>query len=168
MKTLYYISVFLHILAAMTWIGGMIFFAVVVVPIIRKPELKSMATKLVDWTGRRFSIVGWVSLSTLVVTGSYNLIYRFGWRDFIHGTFFHTAFGYTMAYKLIFVVIVLLISAYHDFQIGPKATALREGTLSPQETEKIRKQASMLGRLNLLFSFVILFFAISLIRGLPW
>ena len=168
MTTLYYFSVFLHILAAMTWIGGMIFIATVVVPVIRRPQLQSFATRLVDWTGRRFRAVGWISLNTLIITGTYNLIYRFGWDGFWQGEPWQGEFGQTLMYKLFFVAVVLALSAYHDFRVVPKATAGADCNLSTDEVERFRKQASLLGRLNLLFNLVILFFALSLVRGLPW
>jgi uncharacterized membrane protein len=69
MHTLYTLSVFVHILAACSWIGAMIFFAVAVVPVIRRPEYRSVFAELVRDVGARFRVLGWVSVLVLIATG---------------------------------------------------------------------------------------------------
>ncbi len=65
----YEVSVSLHILAACVWVGGMIFLAAVVLPILRQPGYRSVAVPLIQAAGIRFRWVGWMALGTLVLTG---------------------------------------------------------------------------------------------------
>jgi copper resistance protein D len=64
---------FLHVAAAITWIGGMLFIALVVVPVTRGLEDVALRRRLVQATGRRFRVVGWLALGVLVATGLVNL-----------------------------------------------------------------------------------------------
>ena len=76
MHTLYLISVWLHIMAAVVWIGGTIFLALVLIPAIRRPEFGSIALELIRWTVLRFRLVGWICFAVFIVTGTMNLIFR--------------------------------------------------------------------------------------------
>ncbi|GIX49395.1 MAG: hypothetical protein KatS3mg131_3606 [Candidatus Tectimicrobiota bacterium] len=76
MRLLYLLSVWLHLLAAAVWIGGMAFLTLVLVPIVRQPEHRAQAPLLMHRTGRRFRTVGWTCLLVLFFTGLVNLVYR--------------------------------------------------------------------------------------------
>lgn len=76
MRTLYLVSVWLHIVAAMAWVGGMLFLVTVLVPLLRTPAMRPQAAELFNALGRRFRIVGWVAIGTLVVTGLFNVTMR--------------------------------------------------------------------------------------------
>ncbi|HNF85734.1 MAG TPA: DUF4149 domain-containing protein, partial [bacterium] len=82
MLTGYFISVFLHILCAMIWVGGLIFFVIVFVPLLRNPEYKNVAPKIVLWAGERFRFWGWIVFGLLLTTGLYNVFARgYSWGD---------------------------------------------------------------------------------------
>ena len=76
MHALYTLSVFVHVLAACAWIGGMIFFGAVIVPVVRRPEYAGLFPDLVRRVGARFRVLGWVCLVVLVGTGIANLAVR--------------------------------------------------------------------------------------------
>jgi uncharacterized membrane protein len=59
--------VWVHILAAIIWIGGMFFLPLVLVPVLRRQEPKLRAV-LLDAVGRRFRTVGWIAIGLLLVT----------------------------------------------------------------------------------------------------
>lgn len=168
MRILYFLSVYLHILSAMVWIGGMIFLGLVLVPVVRKPLLRSRAAELIKWTGERFRYVGWVTISILIITGIFNVVFRFGWHGLFSNELWGSRFGRILSVKLICVGIILLLSAIHDFYIGPRATEILERSPDSPEAGKIRRQASLFGRVNLLLSLVVVFLAIMLVRGTPW
>jgi uncharacterized membrane protein len=151
LHVLYTTSVIVHILAACTWIGALVFFAFVVVPVVRRAEYASVRAQLVRSVGGRFRILGWVALGVLVASGISNLVLRgFGIDAVSSAAFWRTEFGRTLAYKLVFVALALLSTAAHDF------LALRS-----------RRVSSWLGRATLLFSLVAVAFAVWLVRGLP-
>jgi uncharacterized membrane protein len=62
----YQLSVFLHILSAIVWIGGILFLALVVVPAMRGLPPAERAA-LSGAVGRRFRTVGWACIGVVVV-----------------------------------------------------------------------------------------------------
>ena len=75
MPALYLLSVWIHILAAMAWIGGMFFLVLVVVPWLRAGN-RANAGAFLRETGQRFRSVGWSCFAILTVTGTFNLYAR--------------------------------------------------------------------------------------------
>ena len=165
---LYHLSVFVHILSAIIWIGGMFFLALVVVPVTRgmPPPQRAM---LFGAVGRRFRAVGWVCIGLLLVTGTINAAYRgVNWANLFSSELWGSPFGTTLALKLGLVALMLAMSVYHDFVIGPRSLQVaREGT-SPQMAERLRKRASMLGRAEAILALVVVVLAIMLVRGVPF
>jgi uncharacterized membrane protein len=147
--TLYLLCVWLHIVAATVWVGSMVFFAAAVVPAIRRPELREQAPTIVHLIGGGFRLVGVPSLVVLIVTGILNLHFRgIGWSLLASDDFWMTtAFGRALAWKLGLVTLVTIGTIAHDFLTDN------------------RRVASVLGRLLLLASLAILFFAVALVRG---
>ena len=77
MSERYYAVVALHVLAALVWLGGMVFFALAA-PELRRVGDDEMRARLFDGLGRRFRLVGWICVSLLLVTGVEQLRLR-GW-----------------------------------------------------------------------------------------
>ncbi len=169
MWSLYFFSVWLHILAATVWVGGMLFLSFVLIPLMRHPEMKPLRAPLVHLIGIRFRIIGWMALAVLLVTGLYNIAARgFTLQDAFNGTLWSGEFGRTLAEKLTTFGIVLIISALHDFWVGPKVMVLtQKGNPSP-ESESWRKAAAWLGRVNLVLALLMVTFGIMLVRGRPF
>ncbi|MBI2060820.1 MAG: DUF4149 domain-containing protein [Nitrospirae bacterium] len=169
MHWLYEASVWLHIVAAAVWLGGMVFVGAVVVPVSRKPDFQKSAASLVHHTGIQFRPVGWICLGLIAFTGLFNLWYR-GVRaeDLVSLNFWRMPFSQALAYKLILFYVILVISAVHDFYLGPKATASWMADPNSPKTAKYRNLASKLGQIGLLISLAIVAFAVMMVRGLPW
>ena len=158
--------VWLHILAAAVWLGGMVFLALVLVPVVRRPEYREHASRLVHLTGVRFRTVGWVCLGALVVTGFANLWYRgIGWAALSNAGFWTTPFGSLLGWKLLVVAVILALSAYHDFSVGPRATAAGQADPGSAPALRLRRQASWMGRLNLLLALAAMALGVLLVRG---
>lgn len=136
----------LHVLAAITWLGGMFFVALVLVPVTRRLEDAALRTRLVQDAGRRFRTVGWIALGVLVLTGIGNLLispYVLGnWR-------FHA--------KLLLVLVALGLAALHDFWLGPRAGA-------PGADPAWRVRASWVARVNVLVVVAVVLLGLAL-RG---
>ncbi len=168
MRGVYLLSVWLHIMAAIVWVGGTIFLVVVLVPAIRRPEFAGIASALIRFTALRFRWVGWVCFGIFVLTGIVNLVARgIGLQELQDAIFWQGSFGRTLAIKLILVAAILLISAFHDFFLGPRATAAWEADPASAETLRLRRQAVQLGRLNLLLALVVIVLGVMLVRGAP-
>jgi uncharacterized membrane protein len=169
MHALYLTSVWLHIMAAVVWVGGTIFLVIVLVPAIRRPQFAGVASALIRWTALRFRWVGWVCFGVFLLTGVLNLLARgIGWQDLWEAGFWQGSFGRTLAIKLIIVAAILAISGFHDFFLGPRAAAAWEAAANSSETLRLRRQAVQLGRLNLLLAWTAIILGIMLVRGAPW
>ncbi len=168
MHTLYLVSVWLHIIAAVTWIGGMLFLVTVMVPLLRKPGMRDRAMELFHVTGVRFRLVGWIALSTLVLTGIFNILHRgFTLGQLFSGEAFSGAWGHALGGKLFLVGLILASSLVHDFYVGPTATRLAQEGASAERREPFRRAASWLGRVTLLLALGVVAIAVTLVRGLP-
>ena len=166
MRTVYLLSIWFHILAAMFWIGGMMFLVFVVLPVIRKPGSGLNAMEVIRATGSRFRSVSWAALLILVVTGIINLHYRGALSA--GPAYWDSALGQVMVWKLSLVVLVLVLSSIHDFWIGPNARKAWEQDPRSPRAARGRKLASWMGRINMLLAMIIVALAIMFVRGLPW
>lgn len=168
-RWLYFLSVFIHILSAIIWLGGMLFLILIVVPVTRQEMFRALSTRLIHWTGVRFRTIGWICLLLLIITGSFNIFYRgYGWPDIWNGNLWKEYFGEILAIKLFLVGSILVLSALHDFYIGPRATELMQQNPDLKQAETFRKIASLIGRINLILGLVVVFLGIMLVRGWPW
>jgi putative copper resistance protein D len=168
MHILYLISVWLHILAATVWIGGMAFLVLVVVPWLRRGNRVNAGTFLRE-TGERFRNVGWTCFGIVLVTGTFNLWIR-GVRlsDFARTAWLSSPFGQTVLLKLGTFALVLLVSTAHDFSVGPRASlAIARDPVSP-EAQALRRRASLLGRVNVVLALLLVAAGVMLVRGVPW
>ncbi len=165
MHGLYLFSVWLHVLAAMVWVGGMLFLVFVLVPVLRGSATPQEAARFVKATGQRFRSVGWLALCVLVATGFTNVFLRgISHHDLVDGAFWTSTWGHILGAKLVLVATVLILSLVHDFRVGPSASeALRADPTSP-EALKLRKAASWMGRLNLLLGLAIVALGVMLAR----
>ena len=68
--------VWLHLLAAIAWIGGMMFLSVVLVPVLKREPFASQKAVLFRTTARRFRSVVWGAITVLLVTGPFLLHQR--------------------------------------------------------------------------------------------
>jgi copper resistance protein D len=147
----YILCVALHISAAAAWVGGMLFFAVVTVPVLRRPELAAARPALLAALGPRFRRYGWIAVAVLIVTGLLNLRFRgIDWATLADRRFWATGFGHTLAWKLGFIGLALAGSALHEL-------ATRRGHAG--------RHASWTGRLVFLASIAVVFLAVALVRG---
>lgn len=163
---MYYLSVFIHIISAIFWIGGMLFTAAVLVPASRHGILKNKKGSFFVIMGQKFSRISWILFIVLIITGITNLLARgYLLTDLISASFWESHFGGLLFVKIILFAGILLISGYHDFYAGPKASRLMDQRPDSPEAERMRKISSWLGRLNLLLGLAVLYYAIRLVRG---
>jgi len=167
MHALYVASVFLHILAAIIWMGGMFFLILVVVPWLRSGNRQTAGTLLRD-TGLRFRTVGWACLGTLLATGTFNLwVRRVRLSDLVAPEWIGTPFGRTVVLKLTLFTVVIALSVVHDFVVGPRATRALQQDPGGTDALRLRRTASWMGRLNALLALALVYLGVVLVRGWP-
>jgi uncharacterized membrane protein len=160
------VSMWIHLLAAITWIGGLLFITMVIVPTLRMPELRANALVLLRTTGRKFQRIAYASLVTLVATGSTNLLLKAGsWSGV--AALLPSTYGHLLMAKVTLVLVVIALALYHDFVVGPAATRAMEADPRGAAAMSLRKRASWIGRINTLLSLAIMTLALLLVRGVP-
>lgn len=165
MPTAYYLNVTIHVLAAMFWLGGMFFLALVGAPALRAVQPPALRQQLFQELGVRFRTAGWWAIGVLLVTGVINLHYRhwLQWHGLLDsGAFWRTATGHSLAAKLGAVAAMIVVSFVHDFVVGPRA-----GTAIPGSADaaKLRRRAAWLARVNAILGLVVVIAAVRLARG---
>lgn len=163
---MYHFSVFIHILSAIFWIGGMLFTVAVLVPASRHELLKNKKGAFFTLVGKKFSRISWILFVVLIITGITNLTTRgYALGELTTDALWSSAFGENLFIKLHLFGAVLIISGLHDFYAGPKAAQLIDEEPQSSRTKKMRKFSSWLGRLNLFLGLAILYYAMNLLRG---
>ena len=139
MQFSYNLVVLIHVLAAIIWLGGMFFIAIVMVPVLRMLEPPQIRIEVLSSTARRFRVVSWIAIIVILVTGVLNAINRGVTLQAIStGELFSTYFGKILALKLTLVFAMLVLSAIHDFILGPRLIELLSSS-SPGSFQKLQK-----------------------------
>jgi uncharacterized membrane protein len=163
---MYYLSVFIHILSAIFWIGGMLFTVAVLVPASRHQLLVKKRGEFFSLIGQKFSRISWILFLVLTITGITNLLARgYDLADLVTSSFWSGNFGSDLFIKLHLFGVVLILSGIHDFYAGPKAAELMDQKPNDPQTKTSRKLSSWIGRINLLLGLGILYYAMQLLRG---
>jgi copper resistance protein D len=139
MKMLYLVSVFIHIICACIWLGEM--FALIIFFILLRKE--NYFLDMVNKVGNQFKLVGWIILPLLLLTGIFNSFYR--------------GFYILTWLKILLFSIIVIISAIHDFYIGPKATKTKD--------KKLIKYSRIIGRINFILAIIMVLLGIFIVRG---
>ncbi len=163
MGSLYLLSVTVHVLAALLWLGGMFFLGVVGAPVLRGVEPSALRAELFRAIGERARLWGWISIGILVLTGLLNLHFRGMLSGDVWGSaaFWASPPGHALAWKLGAVAVMLVLSAVHDFVLGPRAGRAADAT----ERARSRRQAALLARGNAVVGVLLVCWAVRLARG---
>lgn len=142
----------IHILAAMFWIGGMLFFSLILVPSLGALP-RSDRTELMGRIGQRYRKAGWISLAILLATGLIRL-YHLNWLPLTGGRWIWA--------KLALILLMLIMTLLHDLILGPRSIRISQlcGASHPLQT-RVRWMA----RFNLLIGLLVVFAAIYVARG---
>ncbi|MEX0995118.1 MAG: DUF4149 domain-containing protein [Balneolaceae bacterium] len=163
---MYFWSVYIHILLAIFWIGGMLFTAAVLVPVSRDKMFENRRGEFFKKVGTLYSRISWILFILILGTGITALTgLGYSLSDLASSYFWQSGFGRTLMGKLHIFSLVLILSGLHDFWLGPKAAKLMDQEPDSKITRRFRKASSWVGRINLLLGLWILYYAVSLVRG---
>ena len=152
--------IWLHLLAAVSWIGGTIFLSVVLVPVLKREPFASQKALLFRTIGRRFRAVVWGAIAVLLFTGPLLLHQR--------GIPIADPLGWPMvlAAKLGLVAILLILTLTHDLIIGPRVVKILQ--LPTESRTRFDHSLVLLSpwiaRCSLFLSLAVLFAALMLAR----
>ena len=161
MRLIQLASVTIHLLAAASWFGAMVFIVAALVPALRgraTPERR----QILSAAARRLRALVWPLFALLVATGILQLWLRgYRWPD-VAGAMWQGAPGEALAVKLTLFGAALVLAAVHDFVVGPRAAAAAEGSV---ERERGRRLAGCMGTISMLLAVGILAAAVAYVRG---
>jgi uncharacterized membrane protein len=153
--------VWLHLLAAVMWIGGMAFLSVVLVPVLRRDGKFAQHAALFRTVAYRFRAVVWGAMGLLVGTGfviaagrSIALLEPRLWPRIF-------------AAKMALVAFLFTITLLHDLVIGPRVRRI----LAIAETARTAKErlvihySVLVPRFSLLVALLVLLLAVVLARS---
>lgn len=152
--------IWIHILAAVVWVGGMVFLSVVLVPVLRRDRLFANYALLFRTVAYRFRTLVWSAMGMLVGTGllmaSSRLIPLSEPRQW----------PAVFAAKMSLVALLFSMTLLHDFLIGPHVRQIL-AMADAQRTARQRtliKYSSLVPRLSLLIALFVLLLAVVLAR----
>ena len=151
----------LHVLAAVVWIGGMVFLSLVLVPVVKREPFAAQRGLLIKTAGGRFRALVWGSVFVLLATGPLLALNRNLPLES------PTAWPSVLSVKVALVALLLALTAAHDFWLGPRlGEILRKPDASRSDHERrLAAWASWLPRISLLLALAVLAAAVALARG---
>jgi len=155
------VVVWLHILAAVVWIGGMMFLSLVLAPLVRRENTVPGYTVLFRSAAQRFRLVVWLAIGILLSTGPVLL------RGRGISSIDMTQWPPVFLVKAALVVVLLLLTFLHDLLLGPLVS--RNSTI-PARVRTVREQifvraSRWVPRLALAVALGVLFVAVIFVRS---
>jgi uncharacterized membrane protein len=143
----------------------MFFIAIVMVPVLRRLEPAQKRIEVLSATATKFRAISWIAILVLLITGVLNAInHGVTMQKISTGEFFSSYFGKILILKLILVFAMLVLSAIHDFILGPRLIELLNSSNPDSFTklQKNRKYVSWLARINALLGILVVACAVML------
>lgn len=147
------LPLWLHVLAAAVWLGGLLFQSHILFPLLAKKGLAETVASAVGRVRR----VTWTALVLLVLTGLHNLT-----RLPPVATWGESGILRLLALKLFLVMVVLMLSAHRDF--GLAARLIRE-VGAGRNPEQVLSTIVRLDRVVLLLGVILLYLGLAVSRG---
>ena len=158
----------LHVIAAVVWIGGNMILAMVIVPHFRQNLPPVQRILLLTQIGKRFEPIVWGCIGVLFFTGIVNL---FDALDLTSLAPISSAFMRTFIIKIGLFFLLIILTVLHSMIFAPRLAAAIE-TLDPEleelpsEVKPLRSQMSVISSLMGVVSLLILLAAVALRMGI--
>ena len=152
------LAYWLHIIATVTWIGGLIALSVLVIPAARRTLQPGDYAALLDRLQAGLQRIGWLSLAVLIVTGMFQMSAQPAYEGFLA---ISNAWAVAILIKHIMIGIMVLTGAYLTWGIMPslRRMALLRATgqnLDGAKDLALRKRESLVLTINIVLSIVVL------------
>ncbi|MDI3270482.1 MAG: hypothetical protein QJR00_07230, partial [Bacillota bacterium] len=112
-------NLYLHLVAAMFWVGEMLTLAFIVTPVAARlgdPQRRAAFYHQIGIQSRPWMLG---ALALLVATGIGNLYFlHIPWASLWDPGFYATPFGRTLGLKLFGVLVIILVTVLHDLAMG--------------------------------------------------
>ena len=156
----------LHVAAAVAWIGGNLILAMVIVPYFKKSVAPVERIRILTRIGKQFEPIVWVCVMILFFSGLFNVFRAVGGDAESIKLFMRT-----LGIKLILFLILVILTFIHSFGLGPKLVRAIEALDPdvqelPEEIDKIRRSMAIVSSLMGFVSLLVLLAAVALRMGI--
>jgi len=114
------LPVWIHVLSAFYWVGGMLFLALVFVPVYRAESNQPQAYGFFQKVARRFRKGGWIAILLLLISGVMLLSQHISLKKPVQ------EWPAVLQTKLCVVALLVALAALHDLFVGPRIGVLRK------------------------------------------
>jgi putative copper export protein len=159
-ETILSLSYFLHLIATVAWIGGLVTLALVVQPVLNRTvaEVQERARLLEDIL-KRFQPIANLSLAVLILTGMVQTFTNRFYKGFLS---FDNLWAQAILLKHIAVLGMIIVAAFITFSVQPalkrNALLIANGLADELQIGRLQQQQVRLTRINLLLSVLVLLF----------
>lgn len=158
-RDIYIISVFIHVVSACIWLGGMMFLILAFIPGVKNHPDK---VNLIAAVSLKFRKAGIVVLSLLLITGYIQLEFRGIQWNLEYLT--NNPFGKIAAFKILIFICIACLSLIHDYYLGTRAIEAWKSHPDHPKTIKLRNLSRMAGRISFLLALLAVFLGVILVR----
>jgi len=165
---MYQLNVWIHILMAAIWTGGLIYTAAVVVPFAISHETEERQ-RILRGLARRFRWIGWGSIVVLIFTGLGNLVFRVSpikISQLFNGEAFNPDLvdrfiAVWLPWKLMLVAVMVGLMLFHDIT-SVRAAKKYDGSPGAAPGNRAGSRAAALATL---VALAVLYVSVRLVRG---
>ncbi len=150
------LAFWLHMLATVIWIGGLVALVVIVLPAAQRTLTKASYAQLLGQIQHRLDPLAWLSLIVLLITGLFQLSANPNYEGFLN---FSNRWAITILIKHILFLGMIGISAYLTWGVFPslrRIALLQAKGLEPEQAEELQRREALLLRINLVLGILIL------------
>ena len=118
---------FVHVLAAIVWVGGQLTLSLVVLPVLRSDLAPDVRAPIAQKAARRYALIVNVAVLPLSLITGISLAWH---RGVTFGTFADPGYGQLLGIKLFLVVISIVLAAAHGIVAMKSPTRARPMALA--------------------------------------
>lgn len=147
----------LHMLATVVWLGGIAAIAILILPAAKRVLNPFDQLAFIESIQRRLEPLAWFSLAILIVTGLFQLSINPHYDGFLSTS---GQWSLTILTKHMLVILMIVVSAIQTWEVLPAIRRglmrIEKGQVDETEVKRLQKRETLLLRLNISLSILIL------------
>jgi uncharacterized membrane protein len=143
---------YLHVLGAVVWIGGLVYQTQVLLPAARRGDAAAFAG-----AARRARPVTWTAIAVVVLTGFYNVTQLGDLQRVLE-----TGAGLMLAGKFILVILAVALTSQRDFA---QVTLLNAAVTSGTDPHNALRAITRLDHIVLLLALIVIYLGLAISRA---